>query len=482
MEPEPVPYPGGYTLALFGLGLALGVLTIRVRHQQKLEERNAGGEIVVTQDFKNFQTTFMKVYLLALLTEWFQAAYLFVLLREYHPEGFVVRMYLAGVASQLSLSVLLEVVGGFVPHKLRCAACLALQAGSAMLLVHPAFGGLVTSRVLAGFAASLLHSSFEAWMVEQHVGQGFPLDWFTHTFNRLSVAMSFLALAVGPPVTAAFELAGGPLGPFKISLLLVGLNGLLLLSWRRDSHKPCPACADVGRLWSRAFSAVVGEGGSRIALVAVAQGCFEAATFAFALLWTPLLTRPDVSMDMGSTQQPPWGMVFSQQLVCVMIGSVVYKLATSLAPATVTAEGMCLLASVGGACCFFAISTRQLEHLGVQCALLGYEMCVGIYLNAMGVMRSSYIPQEVRGLVLTVSKLFITTTLFVFLMYMSESRSAATGMCGALLSIAGICSAQAASRRDAAGEGQSGGSGGSGSSRGGGEDEEEDAVLLSQKR
>lgn len=149
----------------------------------------------------------------------------------------------------------------------------------------------------------------------QHVGQGFPLDWFTHTFNRLSVAMSFLALAVGPPVTAAFELAGGPLGPFKISLLLVGLNGLLLLSWRRDSHKPCPACADVGRLWSRAFSAVVGEGGSRIALVAVAQGCFEAATFAFALLWTPLLTRPDVSMDMGSTQQPPWGMVFSQQLV-----------------------------------------------------------------------------------------------------------------------------------------------------------------------
>lgn len=108
-----------------------------------------------------------EVYLLALLTEWFQAAYLFVLLREYHPEGFVVRMYLAGVASQLSLSVLLEVVGGFVPHKLRCAACLALQAGSAMLLVHPAFGGLVTSRVLAGFAASLLHSSFEAWMVEQ---------------------------------------------------------------------------------------------------------------------------------------------------------------------------------------------------------------------------------------------------------------------------------------------------------------------------
>ncbi|CAN0550458.1 unnamed protein product, partial [Laminaria digitata] len=149
----------------------------------------------------------------------------------------------------------------------------------------------------------------------QHVGQGFPLDWFTHTFNRLSVAMSFLALAVGPPVTAAFELAGGPLGPFKVSLLMVGLNGLLLLSWRRDSHKPCPACADVGRLWSRALSAVGSPGGGRVALVAVAQGCFEAATFAFALLWTPLLTLPAVGGLQQQQQQPPWGMVFSQQLV-----------------------------------------------------------------------------------------------------------------------------------------------------------------------
>ncbi|CAM9884613.1 unnamed protein product, partial [Ectocarpus sp. 4 AP-2014] len=107
------------------------------------------------------------VYLTALLTEWFQSAFLFVYLREMHPEQFVVRMYLAGAASQLSLSVLLEVMGGFVPHKLRCAACLALQAGSAVLMLHPAFGGLVTSRVLGGFAAALLHSSFEAWMVEQ---------------------------------------------------------------------------------------------------------------------------------------------------------------------------------------------------------------------------------------------------------------------------------------------------------------------------
>lgn len=157
----------------------------------------------------------------------------------------------------------------------------------------------------------------------QHVGQGFPLDWFTHTFNKLSVAMSVLAVAMGPAVTVAHDLAGGPLGPFKISLILTGINGFLLFSWRRDSNKPPPGCGDIGRLASHAWSAVVssgggGGGGNKVALVAVAQGCFEAATFAFALLWTPLLRPTDTAARGGEL---PWGIVFSQQLVshCVPV-------------------------------------------------------------------------------------------------------------------------------------------------------------------
>eukprot|EP00752_Nemacystus_decipiens_P001495 g1469.t1 len=464
------PSSSGYGLSLLMLALGLGVLTIRMKHQQQMEQ-----VMEVTKDFSTFQATFMSVYLIALLTDWFQAAYLFVHLRQIHPEQWVVRMYLAGVASQLSLSVLLEgVMGGFIPHKIRCMACLALQAGSAVLMLHPAFGGLVMSRVLGGFAAALLHSSFEAWMVEQHVGQGFPLDWFTHTFNKLSVAMSVLAVAMGPAVTVAHDLAGGPLGPFKISLILTGINGFLLLSWRRDSNKAPPACGDIGRLASHAWSAVVsgdggggGSGGNKVALIAVAQGCFEAATFAFALLWTPLLMSAGATAPQGEL---PWGIVFSQQLACVMIGSVVFKLAMSLAPGT-TAERMCLWASVGGSACFFALSLG-LPLRGVQLALLGYEVCVGVYLNAMGMMRSKYIPQEVRGLVLAASKLLVTTVLFVLLVFLSESRSVATGMCGALLATAAASSACSAS---------GGGSADGQASTGGGQQGDEETELVEKR-
>lgn len=82
-----------------------------------------------------------------------------------------------------------------------------------------------------------------------------------------------------------------------------------------------------------------------------------------------------------------------------MIGSVMFKLIMVIVPGA-RAERMCLWASAGGAICFFSLSIGGLQLYGTQCALLGYEVCVGLYLNAMGVMRSKYIPQEVRSYVL----------------------------------------------------------------------------------
>lgn len=51
---------------------------------------------------------------------------------------------------------------------------------------------------------------------------------------------------------------------------------------------------------------------------------------------------------------------------------------------------------------------------------------------------------QVRGLVLAGSKLVTTTALFVLLVFLSEDRSIATGLCGALLTAAAVCSARSA--------------------------------------
>lgn len=64
MDDQVESLSSGYAVGLIILALGLGVLTVRVRYQQKLEERNASGEaeIVVTEDFRRFQGTFMSKY------------------------------------------------------------------------------------------------------------------------------------------------------------------------------------------------------------------------------------------------------------------------------------------------------------------------------------------------------------------------------------------------------------------------------------
>lgn len=186
----------------------------------------------------------------------------------------------------------------------------------------------------------------------------------------------------------AHDLGGGPLGPFKFSLVLIGINAFQLIGWRRDPNKAFPAFSDNARLIARAWNAATG--GGDVALITAVQACFEGATFAFALLWTPLL---DDAAETVRISEVPWGLAFSQQLACLMMGSLVYKLVASTWRGC-TAERLCFWACSGGAICFAALALGSPLSV-VHPALLAYEFCVGVYLDAMGVVRSKYVPQEV---------------------------------------------------------------------------------------
>jgi len=82
--------------------------------------------------------------------------------------------------------------------------------------------------------------------------------------------------------------------------------------------------------------------------------------------------------------------------------------------------------------------------------------------------------------VLAASKLAITTALFVLLVFLSENRSVATGMCGALLATAAACSARVASEGGSA-DGQPGSNGGGGGGNGGRQGDDEEAELVEKR-
>lgn len=86
--------------------------------------------------------------------------------------------------------------------------------------------------------------------------------------------------------------------------------------------------------------------------------------------------------------------------------------------------------------------------------------------------------EQVRGLVLALSKLIITTVLFVLLVFLSENRRVATGMCGTLLAIASTCSARVVGGGGRSANDQPPSGGGSGGQQ---SDVEEEAELVERR-
>ncbi|CAM9464418.1 unnamed protein product, partial [Phaeothamnion confervicola] len=427
----------------FGFGLCcltavMGVLIVINRHRQ-----SASATATLTQEFRTFQSSFVRVYLLALCAEWLQMGYLYMLL-DFHGHGptEIALVFFAGIISQLVATLLLEVSGGggCVSNKARCIACLALQAVSCALLLHSAFGGLVCSRALGGVATALLQNAFEAWMVQQHASQGFPNDWLLQTFDLLSVGMSALATASGPLGETALSV-GGAGGPFKLAIAVVAANALLVVfGWRRDGNKGCPACGDTGRLVGLAAAAL--RGNRRVALLAAQQGCFEAAMFVFAMAWTPLLAAPeDISRP---THHPPYALILAQFMVSLLIGSWAYKLlcqrdedSSGWSPA-----GLCGFALFGSTVAFSALAVLR-DRFGSICICLAFECCVGVYINAAGHMRATLMPPEVRGLVMGGAKAVVATAVFgAAAVPLAGQRTPLMCVCAALAAIALRCNAK----------------------------------------
>lgn len=433
---------GQYGMGLFLLAGILFVLVVRVNHSRKMQWATDGGSAPSTPEFKKFRATFMRAYLLALLTEWLQGAHLYMLLDFYtYSADHIARIFLAGVASQLSMAVLLELTGGVISLKSRCVSSLALQGAASTLLLHPAFGGLVLSRVLAGAATALMQTAFEGWMIDQSACQGFPQEWLMKTFEEVGVGMSVLAVCSGVLGESALAIAGVT-GPFQLGLTIAFINALLVIStWRRDAGKGFAPCGDAGRLLARVASAF--SSSTATARVAIMQACFEAATFIFALRWTPIIaSRQDLISAPGLHH--PYGLVFAQFMVCVMIGSYLYHLATQ--PVELGGRACRPQTLLTGSCAFAAMTffllTCDVPHSMVSGLCLMYETAVGMYLNAAGQVRSEHMSSDVRGPMLATARLVVVVPCLV-LAVLACTASGGQGllpMCGVLCVIAAMCS------------------------------------------
>lgn len=344
-------------------------------------------------------------------------------------------------------------------------AALLYAMGSVSTTMDHALWILFVGRAIGGVGTSLLSASPEAWLVsefkrqqqqvidskrkqkddqkdlisDQDVAVVADPSWLQETFGMAYAYDSVVAILAG-------QLAGwaaarrGPTGPFQVSPLFLILGGLLTaLFWDENKASPAAGSEDnKGQKQQTIWDAVaVIRSDGRIAFLGGVQSLFEGAMYVFVMQWPPTMNRA-IQQAFGKSAITPYGTTFSCFMACCMAGSTIFgimsnkkkkgKTDTSLEASTIILLALACLSlvastfTVGSFGSTVANTEDQQRHDFVRlwqliASYFVFEACVGMYFPSIGTLRSKYLPDSHRSVIMTLFGVplnIIVVTVFLF--------------------------------------------------------------------
>jgi len=400
---------GSGALALLGTGpdklfnsLFLGLVSTVVLLKALSRDRTEGGGNTFSSDagMRSLQKRFLAVFWLFRLADWLQGPYFYEVLASKVINGVAIsedmigRLFLTGF---VTTAVMGPIIGNWVDQYGRKKGSIAfalfyiwgaLSYRSDVLLF------LFLGRIASGIGTSLLFSAPESWFVGEHQRGKFSSADLSQTFGLAYFGDSISAMGAGLLAQGAASRAG-PTAPFTVSTVFLALGAFLVSTLWRENKRAAPAQKpDSGseKEENGILAAIqTMRQDPKILLVGAIQSLFEGAMYVFVLQWPPAFKAV---MEGGKV---PFGRVFSCFMASCMLGSSVFS---SLVKRKVDVEdsmsGMLALA-LGSMACSAALGSS----LGVLIAsFFAFEACVGFYFPSIGTLRSRYLPDEHRSVIM----------------------------------------------------------------------------------
>jgi len=306
-------------------------------------------------------------------------------------------------------------------------------------------GVLFLGRFLNGIGTSLLFSAPEAWLVgeSQRVGGDEEGKYLGETFGLAYAGDAIVAIIAGQLAGGAAS-QRGPSGPFELSVLVLAIGALLsTLLWNEnvansggaspssDEQSQKPTIRD-------AFEKVKSD--NKIMLVGAVQALFEAAMYIFVLQWPPAVTA-SISRFFSGTAATPYGTIFSCFMASCLLGSTIFgQLARRSVRTEVSTSNMLFVATVAMGIAAFS-STRS-ALLPLILSLFAFEACVGMYFPSIGTLRSKYIPDSHRSVIMNLFGIPLNVLVVAVYLFMKQlGVSGALGVSTSALGVATACMA-----------------------------------------
>ena len=386
--------------------------------------------------FVKFQQQYFLAYFLALSADWLQGPYLYKLYSHYgFLESQIAVLYCCGFASSVIFGTATGLLADRFGRRKLCITFSLVYSVSCLTKLSRNYGVLIIGRVLGGVSTSLLFSAFEAWYVHEHIEtHDFPTEWLPITFAKATFWNGVLAIVAGVVANifaGTFNL--GPVVPFILAIpLLLASGAIVAYTWKENYGQK-----------KVKFSKTCGEGlrhiftSKRIMLIGAMQALFESVMYIFVFLWTPVLDQ--------SGRDPPLGIVFSNFMICIMIGSSIFQILINQRYSSQLIVNMAIvMALVSMVICVG--STKPLnEHPQMSyLAFLFIEISCGLYFPAMGSLRSRYLPETHRASIMNWFRVPLNLIACIGLLILHDDPSKSGTrhifvICSLLLSIALFC-------------------------------------------
>ncbi|GAX17455.1 hypothetical protein FisN_5Hh103 [Fistulifera solaris] len=411
------------------LSLALTTIFVKVLQKATAPTIAEQGRVNKPASIRALQTKFLPVFWLLRCADWLQGPYFYEVYASKVFNGvqasmsLVSRLFLTGFAST---AVFGPSVGRAADQYGRKKATLAfslIYAAGALSTKSPFLAVLFLGRVLSGIGTSLLFSAPESWLVGEAQKSGDDPDgkYLGETFGLAYAGDSIVAILAGQMAGMA-ALRRGSTGPFELSTAILLTGGLLTsLLWKENAASR----TDKSESNTIRDAVQVVKKDPKIMLVGIVQSLFEAAMYIFVLQWPPAMAKA-ISLAYGQAAVP-YGAIFSCFMACCLLGSTLFG---QLAKMGVTTEsftlGMLSIATIAMSSATWITSSGASAALtGLMAAFFAFEACVGMYFPSIGTLRSKYVPDSHRSVIMNLFG--IPLNVLVVSVFLSIQKLGVTG-------------------------------------------------------
>eukprot|EP00605_Chrysophyceae_sp_TOSAG23-4_P002777 GSChrysophyteH1.ASY1.ANO1.3061.1 assembled CDS len=346
-----------------------------------------------------------------MFADWLQGPYVYELYVSYgFDQAAIAELFVCGFLSSMVVGTF---VGGLADKLGRRNACImyCVSYGIACFtkLVND-YWVLMLGRFLSGVSTSLLFSVFEAWMVCEHKNQGFVANLAANAYGNVA--------------------------PFLVAVIPLALVGFICASSWSENY---------GNQSLNYFSSLkqgfdLVQNDSRIAALGMAQSCFEGAMYTFVFMWTPALKPSDdkaVDTEDGESVTDYLGTIFAVFMVCVMVGSSIFKILSQ------KSKSLYFIPLYLHAAAFFSmvgVTYFMNDKTIVYLCFLIFEASVGIFWPAYGCIKSEKIPEDIRSAVMNIFRIPLNAFVVLLLLKVKylDSETVFT-ICSVAHGIAFLC-------------------------------------------